>query len=173
MRESDSGEQRIPIILLIAAVLQLVACMQASIFSNQQTLVSSRKMQLIQFSLLTSGKTSTESMPGVNSVELQRMVPVPMVEQLSCFLCLSVFDASGWFLQQFQRKQQAAAKHLHFRQMSHSLSCCLTRFLLFSKSECRFQLFMQMVCEETLRWLLRSQAINIPLTPSLVTEDDE
>jgi hypothetical protein len=35
VRESDSGEQRIPIILLIAAVLQLVACMQASIFSNR------------------------------------------------------------------------------------------------------------------------------------------
>jgi hypothetical protein len=136
-------------------------------------------MQLIQFSLLTSGKTSTESMPGVNSVELQRMVPVsPKVEQLSCFLCLSVFDASGWFLQQFQRKQQAAAKHLHFLQMSHSLSCCLTRFLLFSKSRMQVSAFyadgLQDLYEETPKVAAPQPSNkNNPLTPSLVTEDDE
>jgi hypothetical protein len=161
--------------------LSSTCCLYAGAYYSviKQTLVSSRKMQQIQFSLLTSRKTSTESKPGVNSVELQRMVPVsPMVEQLSCFLCLSVFDASCWFLQQVQRKQQAAAKRLHFRQMSHSVSCCLTRFLLFSKSGMHVSAFyadgLQDLNEETPKVAAPQPSNEFnPLTQSLVSEDDE
>lgn len=78
------------IILLIAAVLLLGSLYAGAYYLlikpknvEIETLISSKKMQKQQFNKLTSSETSTESRPVVNSVELQRKVPVsPMVEQL-------------------------------------------------------------------------------------------
>lgn len=78
------------IIMLFAAVLLLGSLYAGAYYlfikpknAEIETLLSLKYMQKQQYKVLTSGETSTESKPVVNSVELQRKVPVsPMVEQL-------------------------------------------------------------------------------------------